>query len=196
MMNSSENPFELFAVAFEAAKVSGMSEPTAFCLSTVGRDGRPSSRMVLLKHFDERGFVFYTNFSSRKGRELADNPNTALCFYWPQIGRQIRIEGPATPIDDAEADEYFESRDRGSQIGAWASLQSSTLANHDELVARVAAIESQYADRNVPRPPHWSGFRVRPVRFEFWTAGEHRLHERRVFEAANDGHWSSHMLYP
>ena len=174
-----------------------LPEPTAMSLATVGRDGRPAVRIVLLKHVDERGFVFYTNFRSRKGRELLSNPNAALCFHWQPLAIQVRIEGVAHVVSDAEADAYFATRARESQLGAWASLQSSPLASDEELDARVREMTERFAGNSVPRPPHWSGFRVVPTRIEFWRNRAFRLHERRVFERdTSDEEWTQSLLYP
>ena len=174
-----------------------LPEPTAMSLATVGRDGRPAVRIVLLKHVDERGFVFYTNFRSRKGRELLSNPNAALCFHWQPLAIQVRVEGVAHVVSDAEADAYFATRARESQLGAWASLQSSPLASDAELDARVREMTERFAGNSVPRPPHWSGFRVVPTRIEFWRNRAFRLHERRVFERdTGDEGWTQSLLYP
>jgi pyridoxamine 5'-phosphate oxidase len=184
----------LFAQAQAVDRVR-LPDPTAMSLATVGADGAPSVRIVLLKSVDERGFVFYTNLNSRKGRELTATPRAALCFYGPALDTQIRIEGTVEPVSDAEADAYFASRARESQIGAWASQQSETLASMDELRERVAAVEVRFAGQRVPRPPHWSGRRVKPSSIEFWHAGEFRLHERRRFE--RDGNrWTMRRLFP
>jgi pyridoxamine 5'-phosphate oxidase len=184
----------LFAQA-QAVDRRQLPDPTAMSLATVSTDGTPSVRIVLLKGVDERGFVFYTNLNSRKGRELTATPRAALCFYWPALDVQIRIEGTIEPVSDAEADAYFASRARESQIGAWASLQSEELSSMDALRARVAEMEARFANEPVPRPPHWSGRRVKPSSIEFWHAGEHRLHERRRYE--RDGNrWTMRRLFP
>jgi pyridoxamine 5'-phosphate oxidase len=172
-----------------------LAGPTAMTLATVGGDGQPSARLVLLKMVDARGFVFYTNLRSRKGRELATNPRAALTFHWQPLEVQVRIEGTAVRVDDAEADAYFATRARGSQIGAWASDQSEPLSSDRELEARVAELEKRYAGRDVPRPPHWSGYRVVPHRIEFWRNRPSRLHERRLFERV-DGGWREQLLFP
>ena len=186
-----------FSELLEQAKQSIDPEPTAMTVATVGRDGRPAARTVLLKGFDERGFVFYTNFSSRKGRQLAANPQAALLFHWRHLreGVQVKIEGTVEPVSAEEADTYFASRPRGSQIGAWASLQSQPLASREQFDVRYADYEKQYEGVPVPRPPHWSGFRVVPERIEFWYGAQFRLHERQCYERSN-GVWSQVMLYP
>jgi pyridoxamine 5'-phosphate oxidase len=184
----------LFAQA-QAVDRLQLPDPSAMSLATVSTDGAPSVRIVLLKGLDERGFAFYTNLNSRKGRELTATPRAALCFYWPALDVQIRIEGTIEPVSDAEADAYFASRARESQIGAWASLQSEELSSMDALRSRVAEMEARFANEPVPRPPHWSGRRVKPSSIEFWHAGEHRLHERRRYE--RDGNrWTMRRLFP
>jgi pyridoxamine 5'-phosphate oxidase len=192
------NPIEEFRLRFAQAQAvdrARLPDPTAMSLATVGADGAPSVRIVLLKEVDERGFVFYTNLESRKGRELAVTPRAALCFYWPALDTQIRIEGTVEPVSDAEADAYFASRARDSQLGAWASRQSETLESMEELRRRFDEMEARFANKPVPRPPHWSGRRVRAETIEFWCAGEHRLHERRRFERDGDG-WTMRRLFP
>jgi pyridoxamine 5'-phosphate oxidase len=192
------DPIEEFRALFAQAQAvdrSRLPEPTAMSLSTVSREGAPSVRIVLLKAVDERGFVFFTNLHSRKGRELDATPRAALCFYWAALDSQIRVEGTVEPVSEAEADAYFASRPRESQIGAWASLQSETLSSMDELRERVAAVEARYANQTVPRPPHWSGRRVKPTSIEFWHAGEYRLHERRRYERDGD-RWTVRRLFP
>jgi pyridoxamine 5'-phosphate oxidase len=179
----------------EAIDRSLLPEPTAMMLATVGDDGQPSLRVVLLKSVDERGFVFYTNYESRKGRELLAHPKAALCFHWQPLERQVRIEGKAEPVAPEEADAYFATRARLSQIGAWASNQSRPLANDDELDARVREMEKRFAGGAVPRPPHWSGFRVVPRRIEFWRNRAFRLHERLVYER-EEKNWRVTRLYP
>jgi pyridoxamine 5'-phosphate oxidase len=192
------DPIEEFRALFAQAQAvdrDRLPDPTAMSLATVSPDGAPSVRVVLLKGVDERGFVFFTNLESRKGRELIATPRAALCFYWAAIDTQIRVEGTVEAVSEAEADAYFASRARESQIGAWASQQSETLASMDELRQRVTEVEARYANQPVPRPPHWSGLRVKPSSIEFWDAGEHRLHERRRFE--RDGNrWTLRRLFP
>ena len=172
-----------------------LPEPTAFALGTVGADGQPSVRILLLKDVDERGFVFYTNHESRKGAELLAHPKAAMCFHWQPLERQVRVEGVARPVSSEEADEYFASRARGSQIGAWASHQSRAIAVPGDLEARVAEMEARFADGPVPRPPHWSGFRLVPHRIEFWHNKPSRLHERHVYHREAEG-WRVETLYP
>jgi len=189
------NPFAHFEAWFEEARESENSDPNAMTLATADSHGRPSARMVLLKDFDETGFVFYTNLQSRKGGELSENPHVALLFHWKSLRRQVRIEGPATPVGDAEADEYFASRPRGSRIGAWASDQSRPMEGMFVLERRVAEFTAKFGIGEVPRPPHWSGFRIAPERMEFWREGRFRLHEREVFLRDGDG-WRIERLFP
>jgi len=189
------DPIRRFAEIFAQVQKTVLPEPTAMVLATVGAEGRPSARVVLLKGFDENGFVFYTNLESRKGRELAANPLAALCFHWPPLEQQVRIEGRIEKVSDAEAEAYFASRPRGAQIGAWASRQSRVLATREELEARVKAVEEKFAGAKVPRPPFWSGFRVIPERIEFWQSRASRLHDRTVYVRQN-GAWVIEKLYP
>ena len=188
---------DTFATLLAEATAGGDPEPTAMTVATCDAHGRPSARTVLLKAFDARGFVFYTNFESRKGRQLADNPQAALLFLWKQLREQVqvKIEGTVEPVDLAEADAYFASRPRPSQIGAWASLQSQTLDSRELFEARIDAFEKKFAGMDVPRPPHWSGFRVVPERIEFWYGAKFRLHERHHYERV-DGQWRKRMLFP
>src|SRR4051812_20078698 len=172
-----------------------LPEPTAFALATVDENGRPSVRIVLLKDVDEDGFVFYTNYESRKGRELLATHRAALCFHWQPLEVQVRVEGSVAPVTDAEADAYFASRPRGSQIGAWASTQSRRLDRRADLEARVKQYEREYEGKPVTRPSHWSGFRVTPERIEFWKGMPSRLHEREVFHRAGSA-WRMEMLFP
>ena len=191
-------PFERFAELLSAARAVGtatLPEPTAFALGTVAADGQPSVRIVLLKAVDERGFVFYTNYESRKGHELLTHPQAAMCFHWQPLERQVRVEGAATPVSAGEADAYFASRARGSQLGAWASYQSQVMESPDLLDARVREMERRFEGGPVPRPPHWSGFRIVPHRIEFWHGMPSRLHERRQYEREPDG-WRVETLYP
>jgi pyridoxamine 5'-phosphate oxidase len=170
-------------------------EPTAFALATVGEGARPSIRMLLLKHVDQHGFVFYTNLESRKARELAANPSAAMNFHWAPMERQVRIEGRVQSVSDAEADEYFATRARGSQIGAWASRQSRPIDHDGDLERRVAELQKKFAGADVPRPAFWSGFRLVPVSIEFWHGKPSRLHERQLFVRDGDI-WRMQTLYP
>jgi pyridoxamine 5'-phosphate oxidase len=173
----------------------GVFEPTAFSLATVGPDGRPSVRIVLLKAADDRGFVFYTNTRSRKGREIAASGRVAMVFWWGPIYRQVRIEGPVEPVSAAEADAYFASRARGSQLGAWASNQSSVLPSRETLIDAMRNVGEKYGAGPVPRPPHWSGYRVRPDVMEFWYGKEDRLHERQEYRL-EENTWVERILSP
>ena len=186
-----------FRELLDAARASGDPEPTAMTLATATRDGRPTARTVLLKSCDERGFVFYTHLASAKGHDLHDNPRAALLFHWKQLKQpvQVRIEGAVDIVSDEEADQYFASRPRMSQIGAWASKQSQTLDSRATFEARIAETEREYEGRDVPRPPGWSGYRVVPDGFEFWYGADFRLHERQRYDL-RDGVWSKRMLYP
>jgi pyridoxamine 5'-phosphate oxidase len=192
---SNEDPYALFATWFAEAEKSEPNDPNGMALATVSPEGHPSLRMVLLKGWDHDGFVFYTNTQSRKGTELAGNRNVALLFHWKSLRRQIRIEGAAESVTDAEADTYFASRPRLSRIGAWASDQSRPLPSRATLAGRVAAVELRYPIGEIPRPPHWSGFRVRPCAWEFWQDMPFRLHDRTVF-ALDGENWRSEKLYP
>jgi pyridoxamine 5'-phosphate oxidase len=191
-------PFRRFAEWMERAVAAEVREPTAMALATADAQGHPSVRMVLLKGFDEAGFVFYTNLESRKGRELAENAHAALCFFWQALELQVRIEGRVEPVSSAEADEYYASRARGSRIGAWASLQSRPLHSYQELMAGVQEYEARFTGDDIPRPPHWSGFRVIPSRIEFWQGRPNRLHERERFDLdpADPKLWRVQNLYP
>ena len=187
-----------FAELFDVALAAGEPDRTAMTVATATLDARPAARTVLLKHFDARGFVFYTHLDGRKGRELQANPHAALLFHWPRVrhGVQVRIEGAVEIVADAEADAYFASRARGSQAGAWASKQSETLSSRDEFMQRLAVVEQQFEGREIPRPPRWTGLRVRPDRIEFWYGADFRLHERQLYERDRAGVWSKRMLYP
>lgn len=188
-------PFERFAVVFAEAKVRIPKDPNAMQLATVDERGRPSVRTVLLKDFDERGFVFYTNTLSRKGREASAAKVAALNFYWPELDQQVRVEGGVTPVTADEADAYFATRPRLSQIGAWASVQSAPLESRETLERRVAEFTAKYEGQRVPRPEHWSGYRLLPDHLEFWKAHPNRLHWREVYDRAGEG-WTKGLLYP
>jgi len=187
-----------FTRLFDEAEAAGEPDRTAMTVATASLDARPAARTVLLKAFDERGFVFYTHLDGRKGRELQANPYAALLFHWPRVrnGIQVRIEGRVHLVPDEEADAYFAQRPRGSQLGAWASQQSETLDSRESFEHRVADVERQFEGRAVPRPPRWTGFRVRPRWIEFWHARESRLHERLLYERDVAAHWSKRLLYP
>ncbi|MBI1405786.1 MAG: pyridoxamine 5'-phosphate oxidase [Caulobacter sp.] len=189
------DPFQLFETWLKAAVDSEPNDANAMTLATVDADGLPDARMVLLKDVSPEGFTFYTNLESAKGRELAANPKAALLFHWKSLRRQIRIRGAALPVSEAEADAYHATRARHSQLGAWASDQSRPLSDRFALEKRVAEMGLKFGLGKVPRPPHWSGFRVRPQVMEFWRDRPFRLHERLVFTRAGDG-WTTSRLYP
>jgi pyridoxamine 5'-phosphate oxidase len=192
-----DEPLELFREWFAEAKAHEPNDPEAMSLATVDSEGLPDVRMVLLKHVDHEGFVFYTNLESAKGEELAANPLAALCFHWKSLRRQIRVRGPVTRVSDAEADAYFATRAKDSQIGAWASRQSRPLEGRFALEKEVARFAAKYALITVPRPPHWSGFRVRPLAIEFWRDRPFRLHERiRYSREAPGDSWKMDHLFP
>ena len=188
-------PFDRLTAWLKDAERSEPNDPNALYLATVDGEGRPSVRTVLLKGLDTRGLVIYTNLTSRKGRELLDQRTAAMLFHWKSLERQVRVEGSIEQVADAEADAYFASRARGSQIGAHASLQSQPIDTYETLRARVAAMEEKYEGKDVPRPAHWSGLRLIPDRFEFWHAGEYRLHEREILTPQGDG-WIGELQYP
>lgn len=186
-----------FEALFAEAQAAGEPDPTAMTLATADAAGRPSARIVLLKARDPRGFVFYSHLDGRKGRELQANPQAALLFHWPRVrdGVQVRIEGDVEIVADAEADAYFASRPRGSQLGSWASRQSETLETREAFDARLVRFEADFEGREVPRPPRWTGFRVVPRAVEFWFGAQYRLHERWLHQC-DGGDWSKRMLYP
>jgi pyridoxamine 5'-phosphate oxidase len=190
-------PWHLFNEWFEEAKLKEPNDPNAMSLGTVDPSGMPNVRMVLLKDYDERGFVFYTNCESSKGRELTATPKAALCFHWKSLRRQVRLRGPVEPVTAAEADQYFASRPRESRIGAWASRQSRPLESRFALEKSVAKFTARFAVGEVPRPPDWSGFRICPLTFEFWKDRPFRLHERLLFTRPGPGApWTVLRLYP
>lgn len=192
-----QEPILLFKEWFdEACAQEGQHEPTAMAVATADKEGRPSARILLLKGYDDRGFRFFTNLTSRKGKELLENPFASLCFYWDKLDRQVRIEGRIERVTEKESDDYFASRSRGSQIGAWASKQSLAIENEHALPERVKQITEQFGGQGtIPRPPFWSGFRVIPERIEFWQKGEFRLHTRILYSQKPTG-WNVERLYP
>jgi pyridoxamine 5'-phosphate oxidase len=190
-----EDPHAIFEEWLAEATRSEPNDPTAMALATADAEGRPSVRMVLLKGHDTRGFTFYTNLDSRKGGDLAANPTAALLFHWKSLRRQVRVEGPVEPVSDAQADAYFATRGRDSQLGAWASDQSRALDARATFEARFLQMKALFDGKDVPRPPRWSGYRVVPERIELWNDRAHRLHERRLFTRSGDG-WSEGLLYP
>lgn len=195
--SEADEPLALFAAWFEEAVRAEPADPNAMALSTVDADGLPDVRMVLMKGFDARGFVFFTNLESQKGRELAANPKAGLLFHWKSLTRQVRLRGPVEPVSEADADAYFATRPRGAQIGAWASRQSATLEDRFALEKAVARATAKYAIGTVPRPPHWSGFRVVPLLIEFWHDRPFRLHQRVEFRRAGaEAPWTKAGLYP
>jgi pyridoxamine 5'-phosphate oxidase len=189
------SPIAQFKIWFEEARAAGELDPDAMTLATSTRTGEVSARIVLLRGSSERGFVFFSNFDSRKGREIDENARAALVFYWATLNRQVRVEGSVQRVDKHESEAYFRTRPRGSQIGAWASPQSSEIENRRVLEAMVGDIEKRFADREVPLPPNWGGFRVSPVSIEFWQGRESRLHDRIVYRRADDG-WKTIRLAP
>ncbi|MBR0669883.1 pyridoxamine 5'-phosphate oxidase [Neoroseomonas soli] len=194
-MPTTDDPIATFEAWLAEAATSEPSDPNAVCLATATPEGLPSARMVLLKGVDERGFVFYTNLESRKGGELARNPHAALCFHWKTLARSVRVEGPVELVSEEEADSYYASRARTSRLGAWASKQSRPLESRFALEKAVAEYGLRYAIGEIPRPAHWSGFRVLPKRVELWRDMPFRLHERRVFHREGKG-WRMETLYP
>jgi len=197
MISEKSDPLDLFGAWYDEAAKSEPNDPTAMSLATVGPDGTPAVRMVLLKGFDASGFVFYTNHQSRKGEHLLAHPKAALLFHWKSLRRQVRLEGPVSPTTPEEADSYFATRDRGSQLGAWASDQSRPLESRFALEKRVAETTARYLVGKVPRPAYWSGFRLQPILIEFWQDGAFRLHDRLEYRrSAPDAPWTTRTLYP
>ncbi|MBY5317865.1 pyridoxamine 5'-phosphate oxidase [Rhizobium leguminosarum] len=193
----SGEPFKLFAEWLKEAELSEPNDPNAVALATVDEDGLPNVRMVLLKGFDDDGFVFYTNFESQKGREILGQKKAAMCFHWKSLRRQVRLRGPVEIVTDAEADDYFKTRARGSRIGAWASRQSRPLESRFALEKAVAEYTARYAIGEIPRPAHWSGFRIRPTSIEFWKDQKFRLHDRVEFRRPSpEGEWDKVRMYP
>ena len=192
-----DDPIELFKVWMDEAKKSEPNDPNALSLATSNKDNLPSVRMVLLKEFNQKGFVFYTNLNSQKGNELKENPNAAMCFHWKSLLRQIRISGKITQVDDSVADQYYNSRGYDSRIGAWASKQSKELKNRDKLENSIKEFKKKFNDKNnVPRPDHWSGWNLSPIRIEFWLDGDSRIHERLNYTIDKSGNWIKSLLSP
>ena len=190
------NPINLFKNWFSVAEKSEINDPNALSLATASPDGIPSVRMVLLKGLNEKGFVFYTNFNSKKGKDLKQNPNASMCFHWKSLRRQIRVSGKVTVIDDKEADDYFNSRAYGSRIGAWASSQSQVMKNREEFLNKIKEFEKKYPDqKKVPRPLYWSGWRLVPKEIEFWLEIKNRVHERLNYKMEKNS-WIREVLYP
>ncbi len=194
--DAAPNPIAQFRIWFEEALAADLHEPNAMTLATATPDGKPSARVVLLKGFDERGFVFYTNYQGRKGREMERNPRAALVFYWGELERQVRIEGRVSRVAEEESDAYYASRPRGSRLGAWASEQSRPVESRAILESRLRALEAEYEGRNIPRPPFWGGYRVEPEAVEFWQGRENRLHDRIFYRRKGDGGWKIERLQP
>ena len=195
-MDADPDPLALFGRWYKEAVEAGLPEPNAMTLATATPDGRPSARVVLLKGFDGRGFVFYTNYASRKGRELAANPRAALVFHWQPLARQVRVEGRVERVDPEESAAYFATRPRGAQLGAWASRQSAVLSGRDELLARYQRLAEEHAGRAVPLPPFWGGLRLLPEVLEFWLGRENRLHDRVRYTRREPGGWLVELLSP
>tara|TARA_Y100000816_G_scaffold266942_1_gene227909 strand:+ start:30 stop:656 length:627 start_codon:yes stop_codon:yes gene_type:complete len=192
-----DNPFELFKIWFEEAKNKEINDPNALALGTASKNGVPSVRMVLLKDFDENGFIFYTNLNSQKGQEIKENPKATMCFHWKSLLRQIRIVGTLNQVDDFTADKYYNSRAYESRIGAWASKQSSVLNSRDELLSAINKYKKKYTDKdNVPRPSFWSGWNLRPKSIEFWLDGDNRIHERLKYTLDENNNWKKNILSP
>ncbi|HEY9728036.1 MAG TPA: pyridoxamine 5'-phosphate oxidase [Chroococcales cyanobacterium] len=190
------DPFRQFKIWFDQALAAELPEPNAMTISTVTSDGKPSARMVLLKDYDEQGFVFYTNYESHKGQQLLQNPWGAITFWWAELERQVRIEGRVAQVSAAESDEYFHSRPRNSQLGAWVSAQSQVINNREVLEERLQQLEKEYKNKEIPRPPHWGGFRVIPTAIEFWQGRPSRLHDRLLYRCSEDGTWKIQRLSP
>ena len=192
-----DDPFKLFEKWFEEAKKKEINDPNALSLATANEKGIPSVRMVLLKAFDKTGFVFYTNLNSQKGEELRNNPNASMCFHWKSLLRQVRIVGALKQVDSKTADDYYSSRGYESRIGAWASNQSSVLKNRDDLLQSIEDFKKKFNDKkNVPRPPHWSGWNLKPTSIEFWLDGDNRIHERLKYFLKEDNSWTKKLLSP
>jgi len=190
------NPFEQFKIWFDQALFAQLPEPNAMTIATATTNGKPSARMVLLKDYDERGFVFYTNYESNKGQQLVENPWGAIAFWWAELERQVRIEGRVEKVSPAESDAYFHSRPKASQLGAWASNQSQVIDSREVLERRLQQLKEEYENKEVPRPPNWGGFRVIPTEIEFWQGRPSRLHDRLLYQRSEDGSWRIQRLSP
>ena len=190
------SPFKQFQIWFDQALAAQLPEPNAMTVATATKSGIPSARIVLLKGFDQRGFVFYTNYHSHKGQELTDNPQAALVFWWAELERQVRIEGRVEKVSAQESDEYFHSRPFNSRLGAWASNQSQVIENREVLERRAQELKTKYENSDLPRPPHWGGFRVIPSAIEFWQGRSSRLHDRLLYRLLDDGNWLIERLSP
>ena len=194
--DADRNPFKQFQLWFDQALAAQLPEPNAMTVATVTKSGKPRARIVLLKNFDERGFVFYTNYHSHKGQELADNPQAAIAFWWAELERQVRIEGRVLKVSDRESDEYFHSRPFNSRLGAWASEQSQVIESREVLEQSLQDLKTKYENQDIPRPPHWGGFRVIPTAIEFWQGRPSRLHDRLLYSLLDDGSWQIERLSP
>jgi pyridoxamine 5'-phosphate oxidase len=190
------NPFEQFKIWFDQALFAQLPEPNAMTIATATTNGKPSARMVLLKDYDERGFVFYTNYESNKGQQLVENPWGAIAFWWAELERQVRIEGRVEKVSPAESEAYFHSRPKASQLGAWASNQSQVIDSREVLERRLQQLKEEYENKEVPRPPNWGGFRVIPTEIEFWQGRPSRLHDRLLYQRSEDGSWRIQRLSP
>ena len=192
-----DNPIDLFVDWFNEAKKTEINDPNALALATVGKNGTPSVRMVLLKDFNKKGFVFYTNLNSQKSNEIKSNPNASMCFHWKSILRQVRITGKLSNVSDEDADNYYNSRSYVSRIGAWASNQSSVIKSRDELLKSIEEFKKKYKnEKNIPRPKHWSGWNLNPIEIEFWLDGKDRIHERLRYTRKDDDKWEKNLLSP
>ena len=192
-----DNPIDLFVEWFNEAKKTEINDPNALALATVGKNAIPSVRMVLLKDFNEKGFVFYTNLNSRKSTEIKSNPNASMCFHWKSLLRQVRIIGKLSKVSDMDADNYYNSRSYGSRIGAWASNQSSILKSRNELLKSIEEFKKKYSnEKNIPRPKHWSGWNLNPIEIEFWLDGKDRIHERLRYTRKDNNRWEKDLLSP
>ena len=192
-----ENPIDLFEEWFKEAKKTEINDPNALALATVGKNEIPSVRMVLLKDFSKKGFVFYTNLNSQKSSEIKSNPNASMCFHWKSLLRQVRITGELSNVSDKDSDKYYNSRSYGSRIGAWASNQSNVLKSRDELLNSIKEFEKKYPnEKNIPRPKHWSGWNLNPIEIEFWLDGKDRIHERLLYSRVDNNKWEKNLLSP